>query len=524
MMSSKTVQSDGIGLRALPSVTVSPGTIETCEFLDDQTVSAIAVGVGAPVLGDDELQPRSGTVHASARYRIDLAELAERAHFKATAGTTHIIDLPRVHGGSGAVLPWEGLPLRIIIVGVGKGTDPELRKAGAALARVTRGLGKVVTTVTGRSDDRGTAHFVEGYLLGGYQPWTLATTALGPAPAKELVLLGPNTQEAVDVATRHSQLTWLSRDLSAVPPNLKTPAWLATQFERIAKDMGLKVRRWDGPELTAAGFNTIAAVGQGSANPPSMVEVVYEPDQDPDKNVVLVGKGVTFDTGGISIKRPRETMVDMKIDMTGAAVAFSAVLGAQSSKVTHRVTALLPLVENHFGKDSYRPGDVITSYGGTTIEIGNTDAEGRLIMADPLEYAVAKIHPDLIIDVATLTGAAAFTLGASHAALFTNNEDLTQQFLAAGVETGERLWHMPLVADYAPSLESEVADLRNIPQVPAGAGATVAAMFLETFVGSVPWAHLDIAGPAISSKVLHEVNKGPTGFGARVLTRFLEEL
>lgn len=511
-------------LRALPAVTVTRGTIETCTFLDDGTVDAIAVGVGAPVLGDDELQPRSGTVHASARYRIDLAELAERAHFKAAAGTTHIVDLPRVHGGSGAVLPWQGLPLRIIIVGVGTGSDTDLRKAGAALARAAAGLGKVVTTVTGRSDDRGTGHFVEGYLLGSYRPWNMRTAASGPQPPSELVLLGPNSQAAVDVATRHSQLTWLSRDLSAVPPNLKTPTWLANQIETVGKSLGLTVRRWDGSELTAAGFNTIAAVGAGSAHPPVFVQVDYTPQEPAEKHVVLVGKGITFDTGGISIKRPRETMVDMKIDMTGAAAAFSAVLGAAQSHVPHAVTALLPLVENHFGERSYRPGDVITSYGGTTIEIGNTDAEGRLVMADALGYAVSELQPDLIIDLATLTGAAAVTLGSTHAALFANDDKLVASLTAAGDETGERLWHMPLVPDYAPALDSEIADIRNVPQSPIGAGATVAAMFLERFVGAIPWAHLDIAGPAISSQARHEVNKGPTGFGARVVTRFLETL
>lgn len=521
-MNAKSVVTNGVGLPALPLVTVSPGTIQTCTFLDDQSVDAIAVGVGAPVFGDDELQPRSGTVHASARYRIDLAELAERAHFKAAAGTTHIVDLPRVHRGSGAVLPWQGLPLRIVIVGVGTGSDADLRKAGAALARVSRGLGKVVTTVTGRSDDRGTAHFVEGYLLSAYQPWSIAGRDPGPAPADELVLLGPNAQEAVDVATRHSQLTWLSRDLAAVPPNLKTPNWLANQFEKIAASADLTVRRWDGGELEQAGFTTIAAVGRGSQNPPVFLEVSYVPAQASEKHVVLVGKGVTFDTGGISIKRPRESMIDMKTDMTGAAVAFSAVLGAAQSKVGHRVTALLPIVENHFGKDSYRPGDILTSYGGTTIEIGNTDAEGRLIMADALEYAVAELEPDLIVDVATLTGAAAMTLGASHGALFTNDSELANSFLAAGAETGERLWHMPLTPDYAVGLESQIADVRNIPQTPLGGGATLAAMFLESFVSKTPWVHLDIAGPSLSAKVSHEINKGPTGFGARVITRFLE--
>lgn len=509
----------------IPAVSVVPGTLETCDLLEAATVDAIAVGVGAPIDGDDELQPRAGTVHASLRYRIDLAELAARADFKAKPGTTHIIDLPITHGGSGAVLPWQGLPLRIVLVGVGRGSDEELRSAGAAVARATRGLGKVLTTVAAISGDRGTEHFVEGYCLGAYPAWNLKKKQ-GKDPAQELVLLGPNDVKAIERARVHAALTWLSRDLSAVPANIKSPLWMAAQMERIGKLAGINVKRIKARELATMGFGGTLAVGQGSGTPPEFVIATYTPKtvSKKSKHVAIVGKGITFDTGGISIKRPRETMITMKIDMTGAADAFAAVVGAANAELKHTVTALIPLAENHFGADSTRPGDVINVYGGATVEVANTDAEGRVVMADALAYAVKTLKVDQIIDVATLTGAAAMSLGHSHAALYGNDTALIEAVKSAAAETGEHVWHMPLVREYEDALESEIADIRNIPITSIGAGSIVAALFLERFTQGTPWVHLDIAGPAHRSRHLQEANKGPTGFGARVITRYLESL
>lgn len=511
--------------RAVPEVNVHAGTIETCDFLTAENVDAIAVGVGAPIPGDDELQPRAGTVHASARYRINLAELAERAHFTGAPGKVHVIDLPVVHYGSGAVLPWEGLPRRIVLVGVGRGTDADLRTAGAALARATVGLGTVVTTVAAASQDSGTEHFVEGYALGAYTGWTMKSQPAKPA-AKHLILLGPNSQDSVERARRHASLTYLSRDLATVPANIKSPHWLAGQFEKIAKKNGLTVRRIKGRELRTLGFGGTVAVGQGSASAPEFVVVSYVPHSiSPEhKHIAVVGKGITFDTGGISIKRPRESMITMKTDMTGAADAFAAVVGAAQSKLEHSVTALLPLAENHFGAQSARPSDVVTVFGGTTVEVANTDAEGRVVMADALAYARDELQVDAVVDVATLTGAAAMSLGYSHAALYGNNEELLQSFERAAAATGESLWRMPLVREYSDALDSEVADIRNIPQNPAGGGSIVAALFLERFVGDTPWVHLDIAGPSHRDRAHEEANKGPTGFGARVILNYLEQL
>ncbi len=237
-----------------------------------------------------------------------------------------------------------------------------------------------------------------------------------------------------------------------------------------------------------------------------------------------VGKGITYDTGGLSIK-PREAMVPMKTDMAGAAVALATVLGAARAQVAHRVTAVLPLAENHVGAASYRPGDVLTLHGGTTVEIANTDAEGRLVLADALAWADATLEPDVLVDVATLTGAASLGLGKQHAALYATDARLSGALEAAGAESGEAVWPMPLVEDYTDAVRSDIADLRHVPQDGKyGGGSITAALFLREFVGTRTWAHLDIAGPARATADKHEVTEGATGYGARLLLRYLAAL
>jgi leucyl aminopeptidase len=239
--------------------------------------------------------------------------------------------------------------------------------------------------------------------------------------------------------------------------------------------------------------------------------------------VVLVGKGITFDSGGLAVK-PNDAMVGMKTDMSGAA-AVLAVLGAcREVAVPVRVTGLLALAENALGGASYRPGDVVRQYGGRTVEVVNTDAEGRLVLADALAYADHVLRPDLIVDLATLTGAAGLGLGRRHAALFSTDDDLATALQQAGEATGERVWRLPLVEDYLPTLRSEVADLRHTPRAASkvGGGAITAALFLRQFVGRRPWAHLDIAGPARPDSEENEVAKATSGYGARLLLRFLE--
>lgn len=508
--------------RGLPEVVVADGSLATCTFFDE--VDAVAVAVGSPVDGDDELQPRAGTVDASLRYGIDLAELAERAAFTGAAGTTHTIDLPRVHVGSGASLPWVGLPHRIVFVGVGRQSPGDLRRAGAALARATRGLERVLTPLGATGDPAATRDLVEGYLLGAYTPVRLSAKEPTDGPAEQLVLIGDAEQDVVDRAARDTWATWLVRDLTTTPSNIKSPEWFADRAVELATAEGLEVSVLDVPALEEQGFGGILAVGRGSARPPRLVTLTYTPATEVvGPHVVVVGKGITYDTGGISIK-PREAMVPMKTDMAGAAVALAAVLGASRAGSSTPVTAVLPLAENHVGASSYRPGDVLRLYGGTTVEIANTDAEGRLVLADALAFADATLDPDVLVDVATLTGAASVGLGRGHAALFSADQALVAALEQAARETGEPVWHMPLVEDYVTALDSTVADLRHVPAVPAGGGAVTAALFLRSFVGARRWVHLDVAGPSRATARRHEVPAGATGYGARLLLRFLDTL
>jgi leucyl aminopeptidase len=218
-------------------------------------------------------------------------------------------------------------------------------------------------------------------------------------------------------------------------------------------------------------------------------------------------------------------MVPMKTDMAGAAAVLATLLGCRAAGVRRPVIGLLPLAENAFGAASYRPGDVVTVHGGTTVEILNTDAEGRMVLADALSYAAARLDPEVIIDIATLTGAATAGLGRRHAALFTAEDQLATELTAAGADSGEQVWRMPLVEDYRPVLDSPVADLRHVPGRggAVGGGSITAALFLREFVAAHRWVHLDIAGPARSDREEYEVNRGATGFGARLLLRWLEK-
>jgi leucyl aminopeptidase len=239
---------------------------------------------------------------------------------------------------------------------------------------------------------------------------------------------------------------------------------------------------------------------------------------------VLVGKGITFDTGGLSLK-PREAMIPMKTDMA-AGGAVIAVMGALAALgVRARVTGLVAAAENMPGASAQRPSDVLSHYGGTTVEVIDTDAEGRLVLADALAYADAALDPDVLVDLATLTGAASMGLGRRHGALYSADDALVAELLAAGEVSGDRLWRMPLVEDYRRVLDSPIADLAHVGRDPkVSGGSIVAALFLREFVGARRWAHLDIAGPARSDGDEHEVTKGGTGFGTRLLLRWLEDM
>ena len=304
---------------------------------------------------------------------------------------------------------------------------------------------------------------------------------------------------------------------------------MVEQARAAAERAALAIEVWDVEQLAAEGFGGLLAVGGGSATPPYLVRLDYRRGPGPGAGtgrhpVVLVGKGITFDTGGISLK-PREAMVAMKTDMSGAAAVLATMAACAEAGVRREVIGLLPLAENMPGAAAYRPGDVVRHYGGRTVEVANTDAEGRMVLADALAYADARLDPDQLVDVATLTGAATQGLGRRHAALYTADDALARALEAAGEASGEQLWRMPLVTDYEPRCTPTSPTCGTCRQPPSiGGGSITAALFLRAFVGARRWAHLDIAGPARSDKEEHHVPKGATGFGARLLLRWLEGL
>jgi leucyl aminopeptidase len=419
---------------------------------------------------------------------------------------------------------------RLLFLGLGDGSEADLRTAGAALGgRVTPGHRMLVSAVRKQPAEAVRA-FVEGLLLGSYR-FSLASrheaggepgARSGGPPGKVRLLVADEGTglAAVDEARIVAEAVALARDLANTPSLAKTPAWLAGEAVRVAAASGLSARIWEPAELAAEGFGGLLAVGSGSARPPRLIELGYQPAAWTE-HVVLAGKGITFDSGGLSLK-PNEGMQWMKTDMAGGAAVIAAMSALAKLGAPVRVTGLVAAAENMPSGSAMRPGDVITHYGGRTTEVLNTDAEGRLVLADALAYADAVLQPDAIVDLATLTGAARVALGGVMGALYATDDGLAGALLAAGARSGEQLWRMPLVDDYGDALDSPVADLANIPHARnQRAGSIDAALFLREFTGKRPWAHLDIAGAARSRAGEGDRPKGATGFGTRLLLRWL---
>ncbi len=315
--------------------------------------------------------------------------------------------------------------------------------------------------------------------------------------------------------------TLLARQWVNTPPNDKRPAQLATAFSTEAKKAGLAVSVMDDRALRRNKFGALLAVAAGSRNKPRLVVLEYHP-KGTKKTVALVGKGVTFDSGGINLK-PTGSLKDMKLDMAGAAAVAATVIAAATLKPKIRIVGVIPIVENMVSGAATRPGDVVRSYDGKTIEIGNTDAEGRLILADAMTYAVRKYRPETLIDVATLTGACVVALGEKIAGVFSPDAALSDVVRQSGEKTFERCWPLPLPEDYKEMLKSNLADIRNLGATRWG-GAIAAALFLAAFVGETQWAHIDIAGPAFLQQASAYCPAGATGFGVRLLCDLLEQL
>ena len=474
--------------------------------------------VALPVVPDED-GPTLGPGSAELLDQLDLDVFALLEHHKATGKAGEVVEHP--------VLSRDGLTnaslTSLLFVGVGKGSPADLRKAGAALARRTKGKEVVATSLAALSDDAGLRALVEGLVLGSFG---FHRRSEGPKeqPVARVVLAGivdsADRQQTLERALSVAGAGWMSRMLALVPSNEKNPVWLAERAEEIADAAGLEIKVWDEHQLAKGGFGGIAGVGQASANPPRLIRLDYTPRgaRRDTPHVVLVGKGITFDTGGLSLK-PAEAMMNMKRDMTGGGVVM-AVMGALADvDCPVRVTGLVAAAENAVGGNALRPGDVIRHYGGRTSEVRNTDAEGRLVMADALAYAVSEIKPDVLVDVATLTGAMKIALGQRTGGFFSTDDALADLVATAGAAAGEPLWRMPLVEDYEERLESKVADGDNAA---GGPGAITAALFLRPFTGGLPWVHLDIASVGDSPVDAFEWTMGATGFGARALLHWLE--
>ncbi|MFC6287914.1 leucyl aminopeptidase family protein [Nocardioides sp. GCM10027113] len=459
---------------------------------------------------------------------LDVDLLAVLEDVKASGKTGEVTSLP-VPTGS----PTNPDLRLVLLVGVGGRSTTDLRRAGAALARAVRGRASVATSVPAVGGEDVLGAFVVGAMLAGFTFELRSAPPENPPVGRVVLAAQPDSPTLVDALERAVAVGgagWRARTLATVPSNIKNPAWLADQAVAVADEVGLDATVWDADRLRAAGFGGIVGVGQASATPPCLIRLDYKPSRSAKgaakgttkggrkaPRVVLVGKGITFDTGGLSIK-PAEAMTNMKRDMTGGAVVI-AVMGALAAvDCPVRVTGLVAAAENAVSGNALRPGDVVRHYGGRTSEVTNTDAEGRLVMADALAYATEELDPAVIVDVATLTGAMKVALGQQVGGYFANDEELARVLREAGGTSGEPLWRFPLAADYEELLESKVADADNAP---GGPGAITAALFLQHFVGSTPWAHLDIASVGDAPADRDEWTTGPTGFGARLLLEWL---
>jgi leucyl aminopeptidase len=411
----------------------------------------------------------------------------------------------------------------ILLLGVGDAETFDLaglRRAGAVLARRAAKVGTVATTLIdaiGSDVDRGAAAqaFAEGVCLGRYQ--FLRYKSEGKASQLERVRVigrgGAKVRAGLARGARIAAAVAWARDLINEPAAAKSPAEVVDQAKALARKSGLKVKVFAGEQLERERMGGVLGVGVGSDRPPRFLRLEYAP-AGPRGTLAMVGKGVVFDSGGLSLKTAGG-METMKTDMSGAAAVIAAMSTLRDLGVKARVIGYVPLVENMPSGAAMRPGDVLTMRNGKTVEVLNTDAEGRLILADALALATEE-GADAIIDLATLTGAVVMALGDKVAGVMGSDDTWVEQVQAAAERAGEKMWHLPLPEEYRRNLDSEIADLRNVSSA-GGAGTLTAGLFLKEFVGEAPWAHLDIAGTARSTADDAETSKGGTGYGVRTL-------
>ena len=359
----------------------------------------------------------------------------------------------------------------------------------------------------------------EGIALGGYEYNDLKTMDDKSFNISEIEVINANEDQLNDGIVI-GQAVCFARDLGNRPGNVATPTHLANAAKDISKVGDIDLKIFDREEFTEMGMGGLAGVAQGTDEPPKFIILEYNNGGD-KKPKVLVGKGLTFDSGGISIK-PAAKMDQMKYDMCGSAVVLGVFHALSKLKPEVNVVGIIPSTENLSGSRAVKPGDVLTAYNGKTIEVLNTDAEGRLVLADALWYTQEQYKPELMVDLATLTGAIIVALGDEYAGLFSNSDKVSKQLSVAGNIEGEKLWRLPLNDRYDKMLNSPIADMQNITNG-RGPGSITAAQFLQRFVNKVPWAHLDIAGTTWTKQPLPTSPKGATAFGVKLLNRFVSK-
>ncbi len=425
---------------------------------------------------------------------------------------------------------------RVVVAGLGKQSELSTNKVRGAVAETCRwlrqkGIGNIATTAQGagindiRLEDAAQV-VTEGALLGLYSFRRHITKEDDkPGEIKQLLIVGsdeakPHLEKGSSKGKALAEATNLARDMVNEPANYMTPNHMAEMAKKLAESYGLEVSVLEQEQMAELGMGALLGVAQGSRQPPKFIVLHYRGGNSAEINVALVGKGITFDSGGISIKSS-EGLAEMKGDMAGGAAVLAAISAIAQLKPKINVTAIVPATENLPGGNALKPGDILTAMNGKTIEIITTDAEGRLILADALAYA-KKFGAKFIVDVATLTGACRVALGDVCSGAFSNNQQLVNKVIAAGNEAGELIWQMPMYDEYKEQNKSDVADIKNVGG--RFGGAITAAKFLAEFINDTPWVHLDIAGTSLSEKERGYLVKGATGVPVRTLVNLVLSL
>ncbi|HZB80541.1 MAG TPA: leucyl aminopeptidase [Nitrososphaera sp.] len=484
--------------------------------MDQKQTSLLVIGVFE---GDQDF-PHSKDLDSSVSSSI--RETLENKEFRGTFGSSTVV-----------YTLGKGPMKKIMLLGLGKRekfTDEGARICAGKATRKAQELGiKEFSMMQFSNLDEGLMEaMTEGIALALYSFDKYKETKEPTSKIEEVTILinsdSLRFQSVVEKANIIVEAVNFARDIGNLPPNDCPPAHLASIAVSLAQDYGMKVRIMDRYELENMGMGGIVAVGKGSNNPPKLIVLEYNGANDPQqKPYLLVGKAVTFDTGGISIK-PSEKMDEMKFDKCGGCTVLAVIRAIASIKLAVNVVGIVPSVENMPSATSYRPGDIIRMYNGKSVEVLNTDAEGRMILADAIAYGISTYSPKSVIDLATLTGAAIIALGANVAAMIGSNKQLVDRLRKLSDKTGEKMWELPLYNEYHEQIRSTYADIKNVGGRPGG--AITAAAFLSNFVNDVPWVHIDIAGTAWTQEGTHEKSynhRGATGFGVRTLVKLLME-